>query len=155
MSEPDGAEHDTPQQLVLMRQLVELSAQRTKMSAERSEMSAERSYMNAERTLSVWVRTSLASMVVGMAVDRLGLSKANYQRTAIGPDTASTWVGAALVAFGVLITVVVGIRFWLYATKYCRNHVIPYYHGPYMGPAFALFAGLFGVVLLVLVLTIP
>lgn len=73
MPEQDQPEQDEPQQLVLMRRLVDLSAERTRMSAERSEMSAGRSYMNAERTLSVWVRTALAAMTVGIAIDRFSL----------------------------------------------------------------------------------
>jgi putative membrane protein len=141
-----------------MRQVVELakeqttlSQERTRQSAQRSEMSAERSYMNAERTLSVWIRTALAAMVVGIAIDRFGLTVA-HPRPGIGPDTASTWVGAALVGFGIVIAVVTGVRFRRYAADYCQSHVLPRHHGPFMGPAFALVASLFGVVLLVLLL---
>lgn len=51
----------------------EMSAERSRMSAERSEMSEHRSYLNAERTLSVWTRTALALMIFGIAVDRFAL----------------------------------------------------------------------------------
>lgn len=152
MSDLDGGGPEEAHQLVLMGQLVELSLERTRQSALRSEMSAERSYMNAERTLSVWVRTSLASMVVGIAVDRFGLSTSQYRPPGAGQDAASTWVGAALVAFGVLISVVTGVRFGRYAAEYGRIHSVPAHHGPFMAPAFALLASAFGVVLLILVL---
>lgn len=152
MPELDGGEPDEPQQLVLMRELVDLSVERTRQSKLRSELSAERSYMNAERTLSVWIRTALATMVVGIAVDRLGLTTTASRPAGFGPDTASIWVGAALVAFGVVIAVITGIRFRLYAAAYCRNHTLPEHHGPFMAPAFALLAAAFGVVLLLLVL---
>jgi hypothetical protein len=52
-------EKTEPEQITIMKRLVE--------------MSAERSYMNAERTLAVWVRTALALMIFGIAVDRFGL----------------------------------------------------------------------------------
>ncbi|MGH9104652.1 MAG: YidH family protein [Acidimicrobiales bacterium] len=155
MPEVDGGGPDDPHQLVLMERLVDLSLERTRQSALRSEMSAERSYMNAERTLSVWIRTALASMVVGIAVDRFGLTTTQHRPLGIGPDVASRWVGAALVGFGVFIAMVTGARFRRYATEYCRSHVLPQHHGPFMAPAFALLASLFGIVLLILVLARP
>ncbi|MGH3636877.1 MAG: YidH family protein [Mycobacterium sp.] len=155
MPEPGGPEADEPQEVVLMRQLVDLSLERTRQSSIRTEMSAERSYMNAERTLSVWIRTSMASMVVGIAVDRLGLSTTPHRPLGIGPDTVSSFVGAALVGFGVLIVAIAGARFRRYATEYWRTHVLPQHHGPFMAPAFALLTSLFGAVLLILVLLVP
>ncbi|MGH2914705.1 MAG: YidH family protein [Solirubrobacteraceae bacterium] len=154
MPESDG-EGEEPQQLVLMRRLVDLSLERTGYSAQRTAMSAERSYMSAERTLSVWIRTALASMVVGIAVDRFGLSTTQQRPPGFGPDTLSTRVGAAMVAFGVLIAVVTGVRFRRYAAAYCENHVPPQHHGPFMAPAYALLTSLFGVVLVVLLLAGP
>ena len=77
-SEPDrdGPESvepgpEQPEQLVLMQRMVDLSVERTRLAEQRTEMSAERSYLNAERTLSVWIRTALAVMVVGIAVGYL------------------------------------------------------------------------------------
>lgn len=95
------ADNEDPEQLRLMKRMVELAEyqvklakQRTEMSADRSRMSADRSrmsedrsrmsadrskmsehrsYQNAERTLSVWTRTALALMVFGIAVDRFTL----------------------------------------------------------------------------------
>src|SRR5579875_3207285 len=120
-AEPTAPGHEEPEQLVLMRQVVafareqtRLSHERSAQSAQRSEMSAERSYMNAERTLSVWIRTALAAMVLGLAIDRFGLST-RPRSSGLGPDTASMWVGAAMIAFGVLIAAETGLRFRRYA----------------------------------------
>jgi putative membrane protein len=161
---PGEPGQDEPQQLVLMRRMVDLAVERTRlahertrMSAERSEMSAGRSYMNAERTLSVWVRTALAVMVVGIAIDRFGLlllQHPGHQEVA-GPDTASAWTGAGLVALGVLMAAVTGVRFRRYAAAYRRTHTVPEHHGPFMAPAFALLVVLFGIVLLILLLVAP
>jgi putative membrane protein len=141
-----------PEQIVLMQRLVDLSVERTRLSEQRSEMSAERSYLNAERTLSVWIRTALAVMVVGIAVDRFGLFLLQNQGERARDATASDVVGAALVVLGVLIAVVPSVRFARYSSAYCRTHTLPLHHGPFMAPAFAALVALFGVVLLVLLL---
>lgn len=145
---PDQAE---PQQITLMRRLVE-------MSAERTEMSAERSYMNAERTLSVWVRTSLAMMIFGIAIDRFGLLLRQMpsleRHDHISPNALSNWGGAALVALGVLMVIASGSRFLAYALAYRRLHPLPLYHGPYLASTFAALAAIFGIALLVILLVV-
>lgn len=179
------AEQDQPEQIRLMKQLVDLSIERTelakernrmsaersemsadrsrmsedrsRMSADRSEMSAERSYMNAERTLSVWVRTSLALMIFGIALDRFGLLvrerlPARLAHPHAYSNDLSNWTGAALVAFGVLMAVVTGVRFLAYSRTYQRSHKVPYHHVPFLAPMFALLAALFGIVLLLMML---
>lgn len=148
----DAAEGGEPEQIVLMQRMVDLSILRTSQSAERSEMSAERSYMNAERTLSVWVRTALAVTVLGMAVDRFGLLLSQNDVGRGAPDAASHDVGAGLVAFGVLMSVLTAWRFRRYAAAYLRTHRIPYHHGPFLAPAFAAVTAAFGVVILILLL---
>lgn len=156
MADADAAEPEEPEepdQLALMHRMVELSVEQTRLSTLRSEMSAERSYMNAERTLSVWIRTALATMVVGIAVDRFGLTTISPRPLGFAPDTASTWIGTAMVAFGVLIAATTGLRFQRYAATYCRSHSRPEHHGPFMAPAFALLASVFGIVICVLLLT--
>jgi putative membrane protein len=158
---PEEAGPDEPEQLAIMREMLELAHEqvrqsevRSEMSAERSEMSSHRSYMNAERTLSVWIRTALAAMVVGIAVDRFGLST-QERASGLGPDSASTWVGAALCAFGVLIAAATGVRFRLYASAYLRTHAHPEHHGPFLATGIALFACVFGIALVVLLLATP
>lgn len=135
------------QQLAMMQQLVD-------MSADRSQMSAERSYMNAERTLSVWVRTALALMVFGVAIDRFGLLLRRMPGTGgrLKPDMLSTWGGTGLVAFGVIMALTTGIRFLAYARDYRRNHDVPTHHGPFLAPFFALCVAVFGIALLLLLL---
>lgn len=161
-----------PEQLSLMRRLVELaveqtalsvertaqSAERSRMSLERSEMSAERSYMNAERTLSVWVRTALGLMICGLAVDRFGLFVVELP---VGPGDAahhsnvvSNWVGVALVALGVAMAVVTGWRFYAYAVAYRRQHRLPLRHGPFLAPFFALMVAVFGIAVLVVMVAV-
>ncbi len=67
------AEEHEAKQIEMMRQMVAFAEKQTEYSLERSEMSEVRSYQNAERTLSVWVRTALALMICGLAIDRFGL----------------------------------------------------------------------------------
>lgn len=133
-----------PEQITIMRQLVELSA--------------ERSYMNAERTLSVWVRTALGLMILGLAVDRFGLVvvslPASAELTGHYSDAISDWVGIALVALGVAMVVTTGVRFYAYSVAYRRQHQPPYYHNPILGPFFALMAAIFGVAVLVILVAI-
>lgn len=139
------ANQPEPEQIALMKRMVEMSAQRT-------EMSAERSYQNAERTLSVWVRTALALMVFGIAIDRFGLLVQRLpDRIAYGPVPAidvSSWFGLALVILGVLVTFVTGLRFMAYSRAYSRVHTLPARHGPYLATFFAIAVGVFGMALL-------
>jgi len=78
------------------RKLVELAQIRTQQSAERN-------YQNAERTLSVWMRTALATMIFGIAIDRLGLMLYEIpQHTTIKltkPDAPSMIFGGILLDF--------------------------------------------------------
>ncbi|HEV7135562.1 MAG TPA: DUF202 domain-containing protein [Steroidobacteraceae bacterium] len=129
-----------PEQIILMRRLVELSLDRTQMSAERS-------YMNAERTLSVWIRTALALMIFGIAIDRLSLLV--RARGQLGARELSSWGGGALIALGVVMAVSCGSRFLAYSVAYRRVHGLPPHHGPYLGPIFAALVALFGIALLV------
>lgn len=163
-------EPNEPEQIVLMRQMVDMAAQRTKMatertklandrtkmSAERSDMAAARTYMAAERTLSVWIRTALSLMVFGIAIDRFGLLLRQLPRDAgnahLHPDTFSAWGGAALVLFGVVMALTTGVRFMAYVVAYRRRHELPLRHGPFLAPIFALLVAVFGIGLLVLLL---
>lgn len=53
------------------------------------------------------------------------------------------------------MVVVTGARFWRYAAASRRSHIVPEHHGPFLAPAFALLAGLFGIAMLVLLLAAP
>jgi putative membrane protein len=161
------ADGDHSEQIEMMKQMVglaeqqvTLSAERSRMSAERSEMSEVRSYLNAERTLSVWLRTALALMIFGIAVDRFDLLLRQSPAAAASahPGQAavlnglSFWTGAALVLLGVVMAVTTGARFFAYARAWRARHEAPPHHGPYLAPAFAFLVAAFGILLLVIML---
>lgn len=164
------AEQPDPEQIALMKRVVELaerqtalsvtrtqqSAERSRMSAERSEMSAERSYMNAERTLSVWTRTALSLMVFGIAVDRFGLLLRHepwpHAGSPVLPNPLSTLGGVILVALGVFMVTTCAIRYLAYARLYRKSHAWPAKHPPYLAFTFAVLVALFGIALLVVLL---
>jgi len=136
-----------PEQITLMKHLVELSL-------DRSQMSAERSYMNAERTLAVWIRTALALMIFGIAIDRFSLllRQMPFAQTHghLSTHDLSRWGGGALIALGVLMAASTGLRFLAFSVTYRHAHRLPSHHGPYLGPVFALLVALFGIALLVI-----
>jgi uncharacterized membrane protein YidH (DUF202 family) len=157
------AEQPEPEQIALMKRVVELAeqqtalaARRTEQSAERSEQSAERSYMNAERTLSVWTRTALSLLIFGIAVDRFGLLLRHEPWPHTGnpmlPTPLSTAGGVALVAFGVFMVFACGIRYLGYARAWRKVHAWPPRHAPYLAFTFAVLVGVFGIALLVALL---
>ncbi len=162
------ADADSPQ-LAMTRRLVDLSVQRThlaerrnelslertRLAGQRNEMSSQRTYLNAERTLSVWVRTSLAVMVVGIAIDRFGLFLGEQPHTPDEIDPTSTGVGVGLVALGVLMALLTAGRFLSYAAHYRRHHEVPHRHGPFLAPFFAALVAIFGIALIVLLLAGP
>lgn len=172
MAMTDDNKDAEPEQIRLMQRMVDLSVERTelakersrlsagrsrmsedrtRMSADRSEMSAERTYLNAERTLSVWIRTALAVMVFGIAIDKLGMIVVTHVREGVA-DQWSSITGSALVAFGTLMALVTGARFLAYVHKYRQHHEVPYRHGPFLAPLFALLASAFGIVLILMML---
>lgn len=135
------SETPEPEQIAMMKRLVELALYQTQMSAERS-------YMNGERTLSVWIRTALGLMIFGIAVDRFSLLLRG--RGHLNANELSSWGGGALIALGVLMAVSCGSRFLVFAISYRRQHQLPAHHGPYLGPIFAALVALFGIALLVI-----
>lgn len=130
---PETAE---PEQISLMKRLVELSLGRTQMSAERS-------YMNGERTLAVWIRTALGLMIFGIAVDRFSLLL--HGRGHLNATELSSWGGGALIVLGVLMAVLCGARFLAFSRAYRRMHQFPPHHDPHLGPVFAALVALFGI----------
>ena len=150
------AEEHEATQIEMMRQMVEFAEKQTDYSLQRSEMSEVRSYHNAERTLSVWVRTALALMICGLAIDRFGLilgGKPPEAAHALLLDRVSEWTSIALVLLGVVMVVTTGLRFLAYARAWQRQHELPAYHGPYLGPFFAMMVALFGIMLLIIMIT--
>jgi len=150
------AEGQESKQVAIMEQMLALAEKQTAYSVQRSEMSETRSYQNAERTLSVWVRTALALMICGLAIDRFGLLLGgNPDPTTRGIllDIASQWTSIALVLLGVVMVAATGLRFYAYARIWRRRHEAPPYHGPYLASFFAVMVTLFGIVLLVIMTT--
>lgn len=153
-------EHQEPQQIQLMKQVVAMAVEQTRMSAERSEQSEARSYHNAERTLSVWVRTALSMMVFGIAIDRFGLllhsmpvaTSPSQHQNEVMLKLLSTCCGMALVALGILVALTTGSRFLTYALVWRQRHELPAHHGPYLATFFSLMVAVFGVALLIIML---
>jgi uncharacterized membrane protein YidH (DUF202 family) len=150
------AEGQESKQIAIMEDMLALAEKQTAFSVQRSEMSETRSYHNAERTLSVWVRTALALMICGLAIDRFGLmlggSRGSTPRGML-LDLVSAWTSIALVLLGVVMVAATGLRFYAYARIWRRQHEAPPYHGPYLASFFAMMVTLFGIVLLVIMMT--
>lgn len=139
------AEDKEENSLQVMQKLVELARTRTGLSAERS-------YMNAERTLSVWVRTSLAAMIFGIAIDRLGLMAKTSYHFIFHHNTPSTVTGAGLVAFAMLMALSAAIRFIIYARAYKKEYAFPPRHNASLPIIYSLMIVVFGGLLLFLML---
>lgn len=144
------SEDEIKTQLDAMHKLVELSELRTKQSAGRS-------YMNAERTLSVWIRTALAAMIFGIAIDRLGLmldELPEHVSRLTNPDRSSKITGAVLVIFSILMALSSGIRFIAFTKSYRKEYPFPAYHKAWLPATYAFMVVFFGIALLILMLCI-
>lgn len=68
-----------------------------------------------ERTMLAWIRTGIALMAFGFAIERFALFM--HQLAALGPvgppspSLGSSWIGAALVALGMLANLLATIRY--------------------------------------------
>jgi putative membrane protein len=84
-------------------------------SAERPPEETLRLHQANERTLLAWVRTGIALMAFGFAIARFGvfLRQVAALRPAPLPHSSfgSSWVGAALVALGMLANLLATLRF--------------------------------------------
>ena len=84
-------------------------------SAERPPEETLRLHQANERTLLAWVRTGIALMAFGFAIARFGvfLRQVTALRSAPLPPSGfgSAWVGAALVALGMLANLLATLRF--------------------------------------------
>ena len=139
-------------QINLMQKLVDLSK-------ERSQMSAERTYMNAERTLSVWIRTAIAAMIFGLAIDRFGLMLYQLPPTINmhinQPGIITHYAGFILVIYSMIITLFSAIRFRLFCREYGKQFKVPYYHHAWLPLFYSLMVVLFGAGLLIIMIWVP
>jgi len=132
-------------QLDGMKKLVELSQMRTVQSAQRC-------YQNAERTLSVWVRTAIGAMIFGIAIDRLGLMAYEIPKDAgarfLPSDVPFMLMGMVLIIYSIVMALVFGIRFLVYARDYKKQYSIPDFHNEWPPVISAFLVAVFGAALL-------
>lgn len=141
----------------MAKKRTEMSTRRSKMSADRSEMSAQRTYMNTERTLSVWIRTALAAMIFGIAIDRLGLLLFKGKTTIhfwFVQATPSAITGAILVIFSMFMAISATYRFVGFARGFKEKHAFPAHHHPMLPIVYAVMIAVFGGVLLALMVEV-
>lgn len=134
---------DINSQLEGTKKLVEQSCRRTKLAEKNTQLSIERTYTNYERTLSVWVRTALAAMAFGIAVDRLG--------EAFNVSLSSTIAGSVLIVYSMIIALVAAIRFIKLTRKYQEEgYDFMKDHKVWLPTTYAFMVVFFGAVLLVI-----
>lgn len=134
----------------------DMAIKRTKMSEARTDMNVERTYMNYERTLSVWVRTSLAVMVFGIAIDRLSVMLYQLPADQLSKNITfiqhpSTVIGIVLVGFSVLMALFSGLRFIYLARRYHnQGYSFLSKHKTWLPAVYAFMVALFGCIIIVL-----
>lgn len=135
---------------------------RTKASADKHEASLELSRklvsLAAERTLTSWVRTALSLMTLGFVIDRFGLILHRLPSSAstseLYPRMLSTWGGSVLVGMGVLMALGAGIRYLHFAISFRKQRHTPLGSSLFVGAAFAIALGLFGIALIILLVAV-
>jgi putative membrane protein len=103
-------------------------------------------YLAAERTLLTWVRAVVSLIVVGFAVDRFGLWVGREPATAFLGARASTWVGVALIATGIVMSVLSAARYMRFLRRFEQGDPEPSLGLP-MAIALALLLALVGAAL--------
>lgn len=120
-----------------------------------SEESVKRSYFSAERTHAAWIRTALATMTFGIAINQLGLAL-DEQRVSFAdllhPQYSTQAVGAILIAFSVYIAISSGLSFWRFSRDYRRQHERPAHKTLWLPGISASALTVFGLILLILML---
>ncbi len=106
-----------------------------------------------ERTMLAWIRTGIALMAFGFAIARFGIflrQVASLGQTAIRAQNAvgSAWVGAVLVALGMLANLLATLRFW--QVRQAIEHGDVGAPGARLAYGFGLTAALVGLVMTVL-----
>ena len=134
-----------------MKELISLAKAQT-------EMGAMRTYMNTERTLSVWVRTAMGGLVLGIAIDRLGLW---MHQVSVGtglklnrPDQMTEILGAAFVVYAMMLVVLCSWRFIAFCRVYKKKYEFPAYHRAWLPVTLSAAVFLFGIALLLVIFLI-
>ena len=143
-------EKNVKSQIEGMKRLIELSEKSTAFSAGRS-------YMNAERTLSVWIRTALAAMIFGIAINRLDILffKMNLHVEKLANiETFTKMIGFGLVFFSLFIAISSGIRFIAYVKNYKKDYPLPSHYNPWLPTSYAFLTVLFSIFLLILMFSV-
>ena len=115
-------------------------------------------YFAAERTLLSWIRAALSLMVLGFAVDRLGLLLRHFSPDGLArvyPETYSLWTGTGLVIMGVAMNVVASIRYFRFTVRYRREGSTEPGRGLSLAVLFTLFITLAasGIVVFLVIMT--
>ncbi|WP_018410594.1 YidH family protein [Methyloversatilis thermotolerans] len=115
-----------------------------------SDLNDPRVFFAAERTLMAWVRTALALMAFGFAIERFALFVAMLGGAHAAGDVShmparglSFWTGVALIAFGAL-SVVVATHQYRRVLSQLRPVEIPDGYHLWLAPAVAIGVALTG-----------
>lgn len=97
-----------------------------KLADDRTRMAAYRTHLALDRTTLAWIRTTLtmASFGFGLVAFFRSLRQANQSAEAVRLHQAAVWFGAALVALGIVATVLVGLSHWL-TLRRLRRGLLP------------------------------
>ncbi len=130
------------EQIAILRRMVELQAQVC--------------YHNVDRTLATWTRTALALIVTGFGVDHFGLLMTRdhppHLGTWLAPNPESTLAGIVLVVIGTFIALSASVRHQAYRAMWYRVYRHPWRDGPWLAFTFSLSVGIFGIVLIAVLL---
>lgn len=130
-----------------MQELISLAKAQTQMGAMRT-------YMNSERTLSVWLRTAMGGMVLGIAIDRLGLWLQEIPGATQHHNLLTEIVGAAFVVYAILLVALCSWRFIAFCREYKKSYEFPSYHTAWLPVSMSLTIILFGIALLVIIFVV-
>lgn len=122
------------------------------------ELSRKLVSLAAERTLTSWIRTALSLMALGFVIDRFGLIlhrlPSATSTSELYPRMLSTWGGSVLVGMGVLMALGAGIRYLRFAISFRKQRHTPLGSSLFVGAAFAITLGLFGIALIILLVAV-
>lgn len=112
--------------------------------------------MNVDRTLATWTRTALSLIVFGTIVDRFSLLLLRPHPAHVGTlfaqNPVSTVGGLFLIALGVFVALVAGVRHQAYRRMWLREYGHPSWHGPWLAFTFSVATAVAGIALILILL---